>query len=592
MVKIKFKPSQVEVTVPAGTNLLQVTATAGVPVESTCGGKGSCGKCKVKVITGQYHAPSAAELKHLTTKELQAGVILACNHKVQGNMVILTQEQKDLPQRKTSLQTTVPELETDPSVDKILLNMNPPTIKDQLPDFERLLNSLSRQEIKVSRRVLATLPATLRNANFSVTTVLADKQLLAVEPGDTTRSLFGLAFDIGTTTIVGSLLNLLTGEIVATAAVTNPQNIYGADIISRITHAGKTGGLQQLQNKVVEAINDIIKLLLKKSALSPDQLYEAVLVGNTTMSHLFLGVDPTWLASAPFIPAYSQPIELAAAELDLEMNPAGRVLLLPNIAGHVGSDTVAMILVTRLEQRLEQPKKISLAVDFGTNGELVLAGRGKILACSTAAGPAFEGAQITCGMRATEGAIEAVRINREDIQVKVIGEVPPRGICGSGLVDVSAELLKAGMMNYTGRLAAPEFVLVPKEHSATGEDIVITQKDLRELQLAKGAIYAGTKILLKELGAREEDISEILLAGAFGNYIRQESALTIGLLPNLPTHQIISVGNAAGNGAILALISKKERARAFSLAKKVEHIELSGRADFQDEFVNALLFKL
>ena len=592
MVKVKFRPSQAEVTVPAETNLLQVADIAGVPVEGTCGGKGSCGKCKVKVIAGHYHAPSALELKHLTTKELQAGIVLACRHKVLENMVILTQEQKDLPQRKISLQITASEVEIDPSVDKVLVNMNPPTIKDQLPDCERLLNSLPRQEIKINRGVLSALPETLRDAKFSVTAVLAGKRLLTVEPGNTTGSLFGLAFDIGTTTIAGSLLNLLTGEIVATAAVTNPQNVYGADVISRITHAGKTGGLQQLQNKVVVAINSIIRLLLKKSTLSPEHLYETVLVGNTTMSHLFLGINPTWLASAPFIPVYSQPIKVSAAELGLEMNPAGRVLVLPNIAGHVGSDTVGMILATRLEQGLEQPKKISLAVDFGTNGELVLAGKGRILACSTAAGPAFEGAQIACGMRATEGAIEAVTINKEAIRVKVIGKVLPRGICGSGLVDVAAELLKAGMMDYTGRLTTSEFVLVPKKHSATGEDIVITQKDLRELQLAKGAIYAGTKILLKELGIREEDISEVFLAGAFGNYIRQESALTIGLLPNLPIHQIISVGNAAGNGAILALISKKERARAFSLAKRVEHVELSGRADFQDEFVNALLFKL
>ncbi len=418
-----------------------------------------------------------------------------------------------------------------------------------------------------------------------------------------------MAFDIGTTTIAGSLIDLKKAEVLAVAAITNPQNAYGADVISRITHASESReNLQQLQDKVIEAANSIIKDLLKQTKVARDRIYEVTAVGNTTMSHLFMGVDPTYLAPAPFVPAYSRALEVEASALGLNINPAGRVIFLPNIAGYVGSDTVGVILATDMDKRTEN----CAAIDIGTNGELVLAANGRLMACSTAAGPAFEGAQIKHGMRAASGAIELVNYEDGEIKLSMIDDAPACGICGSGLIDSIAALVNAGLIESSGRFVNPEdnpekvpeqfkdrlrkgtngyeFVLVAAEDSDTGEDIVLSQGDVRELQLAKGAIYAGLMILLKEAGISKDDLDQILLAGAFGNYVRKESALTIGLLPQLPPEKIIAVGNAAGDGARMALASKSVRDRAKALPEKVEHLELSTRMDFQDIFVDAMSF--
>lgn len=605
---ITFQPSMKQAVVPAGTSLLEAAATAGVLLESSCGGRGSCGKCKVKLLPGREGRPSPLEQEHLSLKEIAGGVALACQYYPAGHLTVLLDEQSTCAERKTELHKVAAKIKIDPAVKKTRITMQPPSINDQTADCERLLEKLPSNTVSVSRKLLADLPGTLRKAGFSVTAVLAGDRLIAVEPGDTTGSLFGLAFDIGTTTIMGALVDLNSGEIIDAAAATNPQQLYGADLISRITHAGRAGGREQLQALVISALNELIHRLLEKNNLAAGQLYEAVVAGNTTMNHLFLGVDPTYLAPAPFIPAHSRAVEAAAAELGLAIHPSGTIFALPNIAGYVGSDTVGVLLATRLEKQ----GSVCLAIDIGTNGEVMLAGNGRILVCSTAAGPAFEGARIKHGMRACEGAIEAVAF-AEDLQLTVIGGVAPRGICGSGLIDAAAALLKAGIIEKSGRMLAPEssaaglpsalasrlrsgnsgmeFVLSWSKDSAAGEDLVITQEDLRELQLAKGAIYAGAQVLLKELGVSEPDINTVFLAGAFGNYMRKESALAIGLLPAVPAGSIIAAGNAAGEGARLALVSRKERARALSLARQTEHIELSGRADFQDQFIKALAFK-
>jgi len=419
---------------------------------------------------------------------------------------------------------------------------------------------------------------------------------------------YGLAFDLGTTTVVGWLVDLDTGDTLAARAVTNPQNVYGADVISRIGHAGTHEGLRQLQQKILAACNEIIRCLLDEGRVAGDEIYEIVAVGNTTMSHLFLGIDPTFLATAPYVPAFAGRMELEARELGLDVMPAGRVVVLPNIAGYVGSDTVGVMLATDIGRR----PGFCLAVDIGTNGEVVLAGRGRLLTCSTAAGPAFEGARIRHGMRAAAGAIEGVRIDGGEVGLEVIDDATPLGICGSGLLDAAAAMVQVGLISPTGRLLPPEslpegvppglkerlrrgkdgteFVLAQDGSVATGEDIVITQKDIRELQLAKAAIYAGIQVLLKELEVTPEEIDEILLAGAFGNYIKIDSALALGLLPAVAPGRIKAVGNAAGDGARMALISGTARAEASDLARRAGHVELSTWPDFQDEFVNAMYF--
>lgn len=607
-IKISFVTSAgrvSEVTVERGTNLLEAAARAGVAVEGNCGGKGSCGKCKVRLTKKSPAAPTEVEKKFLSPGELEDGWVLACQRTAGDDIIVEVPEQSDAFRRKISLTEDDREVKAEPAVSKIELTLERPTVQDQTPDLERLLGRLPGDHIRVSHRLLPNLPRNLRQERFTVTAVLAADRLIAVEPGRTAGRLYGVAFDIGTTTIMGSLHDLSSGKVLAMGAATNPQNVYGADVISRITYAANNAnGLERLQRKVVEALNRIIEGLAREAGIEPHEIYEATAVGNTTMSHLFLGIDPTYLAPAPFIPAYRHPVNLEAAEIGMAINPGGQIVVLPNIAGYVGSDTVGVILATGLEQRRDR----CAVIDIGTNGELALAAGGRILTCSTAAGPAFEGAQIKHGMRAADGAIEAVRIDHGEVLLEVIGGTAPRGICGSGLIDAAAALLKAGVIEPSGRLVDPEttgahlppqlksrlrrgkggfdFVLAGKG----SEEILLTQPDLRELQLAKGAIYAGLQILLQEAGLTESDLDEVLLAGAFGNYIRKESARDIGLLPGIPLEKITPVGNAAGRGARLALVSRTERARAFALPDLIEHVELSARPDFQDAFIKALSF--
>ncbi len=598
-----------EVMVEEGATLLEAAAHAGAAVEGNCGGKGTCGKCKVRLTEKSAAAPTETEKKLLSAEELTDGWVLACQRKVTGDITMEVPGQSDAFQRKISLSEDEEEIEAEPAIRALELVLSPPTVQDQTADLERLLQELPTG-LQSSHRLLRGLPQKLRREKFSVTAVCSAERLIAVEPGHTAAHLYGMAFDIGTTTIMGSLHDLNSGKALAVGAATNPQNGFGADVISRITYASdNSGGLEKLQEKVVEALNKIIDELVGEAGIARERIYEAVAVGNTTMSHLFLGVDPTYLAPAPFVPAYRRPGILEAAEIGLAINPCGQVVVLPNVAGYVGSDTLGVILATGLEKRRDR----CAVIDIGTNGELALAAAGRILTCSTAAGPAFEGAQIKHGMRAADGAIEAVRIVGDELILEVIGGTKPRGICGSGLIDAAAALLKAGVIEPSGRLANPEttgqklppqlkarlrpgkggysFILADSSEGYRAREVLLTQPDIRELQLAKGALYAGLQVLLQEAGLQVGDLDQVLLAGAFGNYIRRESAREIGLLPSIPLEKITAVGNAAGRGARMALISQSERARALALPDLVEHVELSARADFQEAFIKALAFE-
>lgn len=608
MVSVKFLPSQKVGVVPVGSNILQAAIVAGVHVQSACGGKGTCGKCRVQLSLDDRTEPLDTEKKFLSEEQITAGWVLACKRTLDANIIVHLAEQKDVFDRKTQLEKTKVVHSLSPRIHKHLLKVSAPSILDQRSDWERLEEALpeSGSPLRFNRRIASLLPRILRQANFQVTTVTAGDELLAVEPGDTQARSFGLAIDIGTTTLVAYLLDLNTGKVMARGALTNPQQGAGADVITRITYASdQPGGLHQLQTQVIDGLNQIISRLCEEQAIQKDEIYQAVVVGNTTMSHLFLGIDPTYLAPAPFIPGFRQLVTVKASELGLEILGNGTVSVLPIVAGYVGSDTVGVMLAAQADQL----KGIHLMIDIGTNGEIVLVGKGRILTCSTAAGPAFEGAGVKHGMRAAEGAIERVQIT-SDVELGIIGQEKARGICGSGLIDAIAEMLKAGIINSRGRMIYSEsererlpkalqsrirevdgnreFILAWKEDTATGEDITITQQDIRGLQLAKGAILAGVRILLKHLGVGAEEIDQIHLAGAFGNYIQKESALGIGLLPQVSPEIIQSIGNAAGNGAQLALLSTTEMERAERLARLAEHIELSTRKEFQEEFITAL----
>jgi len=418
---------------------------------------------------------------------------------------------------------------------------------------------------------------------------------------------YGIAFDIGTTTVVGILRDLSTGEQIGAAARTNPQNKYGMDVISRITFCGADGeNLDILRDEVLSALNEIIGELCAENSIDSHKIISAVLCGNTTMSHIFAGYPPMSLARSPFTPAYTGPVNMSGNESGLRIDPNAEVTALPGIAGHVGGDITSGILAARVLSANE----LTLFIDIGTNGEIVMTDGKKSYACSTAAGPAFEGAAISFGMRASEGAIEKVKIEGGEVYFKTIGSCEPVGICGSGLIDLVAEMVKSGLIEPSGRLISREkaadknidpgladrltesdgkrqFIVVSK---VSGDDIILTQNDIREVQLAKGAIAAGIEIMLSVMDVNKTDICRIIVAGAFGNYIDGESAIMMGLLPNMALERITYAGNAAGTGVSMALASEKEMLRAESIPPDIEHVELATNKDFQSIYMAAMSF--
>ncbi|NLC76069.1 MAG: DUF4445 domain-containing protein [Clostridia bacterium] len=587
--RISFLPEKVQVTVEPGVTLMMAAAEAGVEFEGPCGGRGVCGKCKMNIIEGE------------TT-----GQVLACQYKVSGDLVVEIPRQEVYLNRKTALTEGDWEIETDPGISKLKLQVEPPSLDNQKSDADRLLQALNRPA-KLRLDALRALPQALRAEGHAVTVVLAGDEVLAVEAGDRVKQgLYGLAVDIGTTTVVGSLVELTGGKTVAAASAGNTQNIFGADVISRIQHAAKgPKELEQLRRRVVQVINRLSEKLAVSAGIAPREFYQAAIVCNTTMHHLLLGLDPRYLAPAPFIPVVTEMVEIEAREAGLGIHPHAPVYVLPNVAGYVGADTVGVIVSTGLYN----VNKSVLAVDIGTNGEIVLALPGRLLTCSTAAGPAFEGAQIKCGMRAQAGAIEKVKIE-DKVSYEVIGDVAPKGICGSGIMDAIAEMFRVGVLESNGRLATGErashlpesireriqgtgpqasFILATAEETG-GDPVYLTQKDVREVQLAKGAIRAGIEVLLEHGGVSPADLDEVLLAGAFGSYIDKNSALGMGLLPMVPPEKIRAVGNAAGAGAKLALLSRKARQQAVEAARKAEHVELSTWPQFQEAFIRFLNF--
>lgn len=417
---------------------------------------------------------------------------------------------------------------------------------------------------------------------------------------------YGIAFDVGTTTVVGTLCDLHSGEIVSSASLTNPQIVYGADVISRIAFAGEEGNLNLLQEAIIQCLNQIIKQICNEKVIDYQLITRVIVCGNTTMAHLLLGINPKNLAKAPFVPSYKGTAIRNTEELGLQISNKGIITVIPNIAGHIGSDITSGILAVRLQNTLGN----SLLIDIGTNGEIVYYDGTNMYACSTAAGPAFEGAAIYQGMRACNGAIERVRFKKEDIDFSVIGDTPPIGICGSGLIDIVAELIRYGIVNRSGKMLTSEeyamnhgnsmlcerlvehksgrrMIIVAREDA---EDIVITQKDIREVQLAKAAIAAGIKLMMKKEGKTTDDIDRIFLAGAFGNFINKKSAVTLGLLPNISIDKIISVGNTASTGAVMALTCKEELCHIKKIPENVLHVDLSVEPEFQKEYLTAMTF--
>ncbi len=606
--RVTFQPQGRSVHVLAGTTLIEAAALAGLTLDTPCGGAGTCGKCRVRVTAGAEQ-PSALDVQTFREEERQAGWRLACQTRVGGAMVVEVPAASLFASvcRIQEASATGEVEEIEPAVRKVYVELAPPTQEEDAPDLLRLERQIGLFEADV--HVLRDLPRTLRDEGFRGTAVLADHRLIDFEAGDTTSRCFGAAFDIGTTTLVGVLLDLRGGEELAVASSINPQVRIGDDVLARILYAEEPGGLADLRKAVVGEVDALIGRLCEAAGVARGCVYEVTFSGNTTMQHLLCGIDPSALGQLPFVPAYARGLLLRASDLGVRVHPRAYAYVMPVIGGFVGGDTVGGILTTRLLAS-DGP---SLLVDVGTNGELVLTHDGRLWAASTAAGPAFEGARISCGMRAGPGAIEKVLFDG-DLRVSVIGECKATGLCGTGLIDVAAEMIRAGLVSSAGRLLPPDalpmnvsevirrrvrvdpagkvaFTLVEASESGTGEDITVTQRDVRELQLAAGAIRAGIRILLKQVGLAPEHLTQVVLAGGFGSFIRRRNARQIGLLPpELESHHIHYVGNTSLSGARWVLLSRSARREAETLARRTRHVELSLDPDFQIEFGEAMIF--
>jgi len=594
-------------TVEEGTNVWAAGVELGLLSQSACGGRGICGKCRVRV-EGEAPPPTDADRRVFSGEELQAGWRLACRMDADRDLTL------HLPPPEVGLQVAVEgrrrPVEVEPLTKKVHLALPRPTLEDQRADWQRLeegLTAVGHPADSGGLHLWRDLPQTLRQSDFVVTAALHGRHVIEVQPGDRVSSCFGLAFDIGTTTVVGALVDLNTGQQRGIAATLNDQAVYGSDVLSRLTFAqSDPEGIHKLQARILETINGLIDEVLAQSGVPREEIYEMTVVGNTIMEHLFLGLDPAGVAVSPFVPVINRMVQVPAAEAGVRIHPRALVTVFPVIGGYVGGDAVGVILTSELHQ----DSRVRLAIDIGTNGEIVLGSRDRLLACAAAAGPAFEGAQIACGMRAAEGAIDQVTVD-DELHLRVLGGTEPRGICGSGLLDAVAELVRVGLINASGRLllaeeasgTVPAAVAARVQETETGrafllagptpnrsQPLYLTQQDIRQLQLSKGAICAGVQVLEKELGIGHDEVAEVLLAGAFGNYLNPDSALAVGLFPPTPRDRVFGVGNAAEEGARLALLSAREQRAARALPRQVEYVELSSRRDFDDAFLKALAF--
>lgn len=599
---VTFQPEECTVEVDAGSTILQAARKAGVHIDAPCAEHGRCGKCRVRVRAGLVSEVTPEEEEYLTPAELANGMRLSCMTSIFDDVVVTVPESsKNLTNRKATAALPY-SIVSDPYTRKFCVSVAKPSItthdlRDDLVRLREALPAINTVELSAIR----DLHSALVDGDYTVTAVLAHDRLIAVEAGDTTNAHYGVALDIGTTTIVGYLLDLNTGQDVAVAFLPNPQATYGGDVISRIEFAqGNPVHIEQLRQSVTGAVNQILQAVATDAQIEILDIYEMIVVGNTCMSHLFLGIDPISLGQAPYTPVVTQSLTILSSELGLAMHPNAQVRTLPNIAGFVGADTVGVLAASDLAHR----QGVYVAVDIGTNAEVMVGLYGKVTACSTAAGPAFEGARISQGMRAQSGAIDGVTIG-QDLFVHTIGDVPAQGICGSGIIDAIGELLRVEMLESSGSFADPDdlpalptalrerltaegVVLVWARESGVGHDIVLTRRDVREIQLVKGAIYAGVATLLEKVGRTPEEVDGLFIAGAFGTYITKEHALAIGLIPNMDLGKLVFLGNAAGSGAKMALISQREFETICVTAQQVGYIELAGDLTFSDNFMMAM----
>jgi len=607
IITVTFEPEGRRVRVPPETSIFQAASEAGIGIRTECGGEGTCGKCRIIVRNkSAVDEVTDAETTHLSPREIDSGYRLACCTILKQNVTVLVPEESRIGARKIQISGMERPVPINPLVKKFHVVLPKPTLSDVKPDFERLLDQLKDayglKTLEIDYRLLTKLPDIVRDANWDFTVVVWNNcVVMAVEAGDTSNKLLGSAIDIGTSKIVGYVVNLMTGQTMGIGSIENPQIMHGEDVISRITFA-MTGQkkLEMLQKLAVEGVNDVLHEACTQANVDPNDIYETVVAGNTAMHHFLLAIQPKYLALSPYTPAVRRPINVKARELGIKIHRNGFVYVLPIIAGFVGADAVGDVL----SSGIHESKELSLLLDIGTNTEVFVGNSEDILSCSCASGPAFEGAHIKYGMKAVTGAIEKIRISPDtyEVEYETIGDVKPVGLCGSAMVDVVAEMLRNGIINRHGRLntnmktprlktisKVPEFVLAWESETATRKEITVTQKDINEIQLAKAAMFTGCSILMKRKNVKREDLKRVFIAGAFGSYINPENAKFIGLVPDVPTEKIKFVGNTAVTGAKMSLISREAREKAEALSREIRYLELAIDPDFSQEFTYALV---
>lgn len=600
--QVQLQPIGKRIAVPSGTSLFAAARDSGIDLASACGGEGSCGQCRLVILSGETTPPNFDEEFILTELELQQGERLACCTYARSDVTVQIPRESLITGQRLQIASDLQEIPPDPLVRGYPLELANPSLEDIRPDLTRIADALlaahNLEGVYADPAVIRTLSPAMRELAWRFTVFVREREIVGIgKPGQ--RPL-GLAVDLGTTKIAAYLVDLQTGEDLAAAGAPNPQIGYGEDVISRLNHVHRNpNGSRVLAGKVRETLNDLLSELATRAGVTTEQVVDACIVGNTAMIHLLLRLPVKQLAKAPYVAAVGTAMSVRAADLDLDMAPGAAVYIPPCIGGFVGADHVAMILASDLDQR----DKVVLGVDIGTNTEIAIHKPGVpfLTAASCASGPAFEGAHISDGMRAASGAIEKVRITGSGVDLTTIDDVPAVGLCGSGIVDVTAELYRSGLINQRGRFDkengrvvngrfGPEFCLVPASSSGSGRDVVITQKDVNEIQLAKGAIHAGLQILLEATDTEPEDVEEVIVAGAFGSFLNVKSAIAMGLFPELPRAQYRQVGNAAVIGAKWMLISRAARQRAEQIGGGTAYNELTVYPKFARRFALGMLF--
>ncbi|MDH5202521.1 MAG: ASKHA domain-containing protein [Nitrospirota bacterium] len=588
-----------------GENLLQALKKHGVYLVASCGGKGICGKCRVRLIKGKARIESTGILR---PGEIDTGIVLACQTFPEKDILIdIPKESRLVVGEKIALSKSKDliallhsfNVEIHPIVRRITLNLPPPTINDNIGDFERIRRSLQEKDIigiRFSHRVVSAMSKIIRDAGWKITLgYTGSNDIISISPADMNKNSYGLAVDIGTTTVVIYLVNLTDGQLIDVGSTYNSQTKYGDDVITRIIHATESEGLDELRDCVVSDINDLLVPLVERQKINSEDIESAVIAGNTTMSHIFWGLNPASIREEPYIPTLNYFPRWSAETAKLRLNPRAPLYTVPCVASYVGGDIVAGVLASKMHRNSE----IALFMDIGTNGEIVIGNNEWLVAAACSAGPCFEGSGIRHGMRATEGAIESIKIDHRTFEpvFKVIGDGEPMGICGSGMIDAISEMFLAGIIDRKGKFVrntktgrirdsvdGREFLIFSRD----GNEIVLTEVDIENIIRAKAAMYAGVSVLLKEVGFGLDAIEKVYIAGGFGNYLDIDKAIILGMFPELPKNKFTILGNASISGAYLCLLSKDLRRESGIIASKMTYIELSVSRGFMDEYMSAL----